>query len=213
VRDLTSFSPDVRVRHNPTWLIVGSGPVGHPRSTTMNRRTLVTRTAAVAFAGAAAPLLSASPTHALQEPGQSDGRRRPDGQRHEDRNLAVMRKYVDNLTSGNGAANAMFKSPSMTVTAPAALPYGGTTPDAVYGPALGQYFRPSDTPAAIEPTLYADGDKVFLSGSFAAVALATGTAFDVPLLEVFTLADALITNDTIYYFDLDVLLTALAVDL
>jgi hypothetical protein len=179
----------------------------------MNRRTLFSRGAAAAIAGAAAPMLVPGFSYAFQEPAQGADFGLGGGAPCEERNLAVMRQYVDNLTSGNGAANAMFKSPMMTVTVPAALPYGGTKPDDEYGPSLGQYFRPSDTPPAIEPTLYADGDKVFLSGSFAAVALATETTFDVPLLEVFTLAEALITNDTIYYFDLDVLLAALAVDL
>ncbi len=173
----------------------------------MNRRILITRSAVAVAVGAATPLITSASVDALQSPVRGSR----GGQQREDRNLTVMRAYIDNLTSGNGAANAVFKSPSMTVTTPAALPYGGTKPDAEYGPALGQFFRPSDTPPVVAPTLYADADKVFLSGSFAAIAAATGTAFDIPLLEVFTLADELIVNDTIYYFDLDVLLAALGV--
>jgi hypothetical protein len=175
----------------------------------MNRRTLVTR---IAAATAALPLLAtARPSYAMEDERQTNRRRHPRRQWCEERNLAVMRQYIDNLTSGNGAANAEFKSPAMTVTVPAALPYGGTKPDAEYGPALFQFVRPSSTPPALEPTLYADADKVFLSGSFAAVGQATGVAFDVPLLEVFTLENALITNDTIFYFDLDVVLAALGI--
>jgi hypothetical protein len=177
----------------------------------MNRRTLVTRAATATLVGVATPLLTSVPLHALDEPPRSDRSRRPTRQRCEDRNLAIMRQYIDNLTSGNGAANAEFKSPAMTVTVPGALPYGGTIPDTDYGPALGQYFLPPAAPPAVEPTLYADADKVFLDGSFAAVGAATGTAFDIPLLEVFTLENSLITNDTIYYFDLDILLAAIGV--
>lgn len=131
------------------------------------------------------------------------------GQREEWRNLRVMNEWVENLTTGNGAANADLRTADMTVTVPAALPYGGTLLDADYAAALGEYLRPPTGPPARDAVLYADQDRVFLDGSFRAVGAATGVEFDVPVLEVFALVDGLVANDTIYYFDLDVLLAAL----
>ncbi|MEE8603553.1 nuclear transport factor 2 family protein [Euzebya tangerina] len=159
----------------------------------MDRRTVILGTA-TSVAGSATAALAWPPERRCDDP-------------RERRNLRVMEEWVDNLVTGGD--NSAFKSPDMTVTTPAALPYGGTIPDAEYGEALARYWGPPPTPPEGEPTLFADADRVFLQGTFAATGQPTGLAVEVPLVEVFTLARGLVTNDTLYFLDLDVILAAL----
>lgn len=164
----------------------------------------------LAAAGGGATVLAGlvpPPAEAADFDQPRDTRRLRWSSRREERiNLCIMERYIENLTSGNGAANAQFKSPDMTVTTPDPLPYGGTIPDAEYGPQLFRYWSP--LPPTSEPELFSARDRVFLLGNFAATGVATGIEIDAPLVEAFTLVDRLIVNDTIYFFDLTRVLDA-----
>jgi hypothetical protein len=130
----------------------------------------------------------------------------------ERRNLKVMEQWIANL-GVNPGANADLRTDDMTVTLPDSLPYGGTYPAAEYEQVLRTYWLPPSGPSeAPAPTLTASCDQVILQGDLNFTSAATGIEVDIPLVEVFTFEDGLVTNDTFYFFDTQVLLDALGED-
>ncbi|MGL4611341.1 MAG: nuclear transport factor 2 family protein [Trueperaceae bacterium] len=128
----------------------------------------------------------------------------------EKQNLNVMNAYLEALTSGQPFDRALYWDTNATLDIPASLPYGGTYTFSQFGDYEAKLFSTwqlsQDLP---EPQLFASCDKVFLSGVWGATAIATGETVNEPLLEIFTLKNGKIVNDTFFFFDLKVVLDAL----
>jgi ketosteroid isomerase-like protein len=123
-------------------------------------------------------------------------------------NETLVRGWVTALVGGQAMEQAAtFWSPNATVTLPASLPNGGTLSQQTYGASVVNLWNV--TPEATLPKITGSCTGAYLEGRWKATARATGKAVDQPLIEVFSVKDNRIVNDTLYFFDVAALNAAL----
>jgi ketosteroid isomerase-like protein len=123
-------------------------------------------------------------------------------------NETLVRGWVTALVGGKAMEQAAtFWSPDATVTLPASLPNGGTQKQQTYGASVVNLWNV--TPDTALPRITGSCTGAYLEGRWKATARATGKAVDQPLIEVFSVKDNKIVNDTLYFFDVAALSAAL----
>jgi hypothetical protein len=132
----------------------------------------------------------------------------------EDRNLANFEAYLAALTSGDFTKALSYFAPGAVVAAYGSVPFAGTysATDGAWAALQQQYWDFSAGAPQDAPVLYADCDKVILSGAFKRVALATGRAVDTRVIEYFTFdAQGRMVRDDFYLADTAAVNAALSV--
>jgi ketosteroid isomerase-like protein len=147
-----------------------------------------------------APALAAEPANSAPS---ADSR--PCNTLLEERNLALFKEYLAELTSGALPDTSKYFTPDAVVVSYGSVVYAGTyqVTNGAWGAVQQAYWDFANTaPLAEQPVLYADCDKVILNGPFKRTARATGQTVDTRVIEYFTFnREGKIVRDDFYLAD------------
>lgn len=102
--------------------------------------------------------------------------------------LQAVNRFYRALAEGDAASATALAAPSIVVTQTDELPWGGRFEGLAAFARFGESVRRHIASTVSIERMFAAGDQVVVTGQTTGTALATGTAFDLPLVHLFTFA-------------------------